>query len=1016
MRILKHYYFFAILIIALSLVIDVSAQGWERTYEGGENTSIATLTNGNFLVTTNLTTNLVGGETEVEAILYEVNLDGDTVWKKGYPDYRIIDTKKSVVPNQYFSIAQTRSFGQLDDFFTLLKFNEQGDTLWSKPFGSNVDISTSIRAIAVTQDSGCIVIINNSTVIGTADSSTYRSEATLIKLDEAGNEQWSKSYDNFNEPTTTRMPGTTPNRVYFIDWLYFNTIVQVEDGGYVIGGSAHSEFPEEGESVLIKVNSLGDELWHTFLDASVGIQGAIVGEDTVYGYNITYDYGISDVIESENGDLIVTGTDGVFDSSLGISSIDHLFIARLSNDGNEIWINTSNDINETGRKVIEHSDGSLFVSGEISNANETGFFGYLKKVSANGNHEIWRRIYSNRVIEINDMVSVSDGGFLIGANGFVPTTGISFESNLYLIKTDSLGISLTNKIEGYVFADFNDNCEQDAINEVGLVNRVVEIEGDETYYAITDSNGFYSQLVNLGIYTIQPVVINDVWENSCFPSIIKNITESNVIDTVHFPIEAAVSCPYMVVDISSPRLRRCFDNTYYVTYTNYGTQVANGAQIDIFFDNFIDVTSSSLNWSAQDGQHYTFDLGDVAVGESGEFRVEFVVNCDSTQIGQTLCARAIISPNDLCTPADPQWDLSSVALSSSCVEDTVQFTITNTGTGNMTESLQYTIIEDVIVFVQEEPFQLESGESTMISIPGNGSTFRLRAPQSAFHPGVSNPTVAVEGCGTNQIGEVSLGFYTMFPEDDEDPFVSEDCQEIVGSYDPNDKQVYPKGVGEEHYIEEGVELEYKIRFQNTGTDTAFTVVIRDELSESLDITTVVPGSSSHPYEMSIDGRTLIFTFNNIDLPDSNVNEPGSNGFVKFRVAQSENNEVGTLIENDAGIYFDFNPPIITNTAFVEVNDDPIVLSLRPNETSTASLKVYPNPFKDYTTIMLPEGERGTIQLEVYDLSGKQLRSQVALNANMIKIDREMLLPGIYFYRISVDGRKVSTGKLSVMLE
>ncbi|MCB0556652.1 MAG: hypothetical protein KDD02_24110, partial [Phaeodactylibacter sp.] len=63
----------------------------------------------------------------------------------------------------------------------------------------------------------------------------------------------------------------------------------------------------------------------------------------------------------------------------------------------------------------------------------------------------------------------------------------------------------------------------------------------------------------------------------------------------------------------------------------------------------------------------------------------------------------------------------------------------------------------------------------------------------------------------------------------------------------NDKQGFPRGYGDEHYIYPGTDLEYLVRFQNTGNDTAFLVVIRDTLSEFLDIATVRPGAASHPY-------------------------------------------------------------------------------------------------------------------------------------------------------------------------
>ncbi|MGH1433616.1 MAG: FG-GAP-like repeat-containing protein [Lewinella sp.] len=138
------------------------------------------------------------------------------------------------------------------------------------------------------------------------------------------------------------------------------------------------------------------------------------------------------------------------------------------------------------------------------------------------------------------------------------------------------------------------------------------------------------------------------------------------------------------------------------------------------------------------------------------------------------------------------------------------------------------------------------------------------------------------------------------------------------AYDPNDKQVYPNRSEQlpftENYTLFDEKLMYTLRFQNTGTDTAFNIVLRDQLSEDLDWATFTPGSSSHPYEATLhDDGLLEFHFRDILLPDSTVNEPGSHGFVQFEISALLGLPEGTVIENTAGIYFDFNPPIITNT-------------------------------------------------------------------------------------------------------
>ncbi len=139
------------------------------------------------------------------------------------------------------------------------------------------------------------------------------------------------------------------------------------------------------------------------------------------------------------------------------------------------------------------------------------------------------------------------------------------------------------------------------------------------------------------------------------------------------------------------------------------------------------------------------------------------------------------------------------------------------------------------------------------------------------------------------------------------------------SFDPNDKQVFPN-YGEEGYILAGEELEYLIRFQNTGNDTAFLVVVQDDLDSKLDIQSFTLISNSHPVSVKQDfeNHRLEFRFEDINLMDTVTNEEESHGFVKFRINVLDSLSVGEQIENTAHIYFDQNNPIITNTTLNEL--------------------------------------------------------------------------------------------------
>ncbi len=169
-----------------------------------------------------------------------------------------------------------------------------------------------------------------------------------------------------------------------------------------------------------------------------------------------------------------------------------------------------------------------------------------------------------------------------------------------------------------------------------------------------------------------------------------------------------------------------------------------------------------------------------------------------------------------------------------------------------------------------------------------------------------------------EMGEIQTSILTVFADSlDEHIYQSVDTlsQTLVCAYDPNDKMATPAGSDSMGFISPLVdELEYTIRFQNTGNDTAITVIIRDQLDENLQWETFTPLASSHDYYIETNASGLVkFIFENIMLPDSNVNEIESHGFIKYKIGLKPDLAIGTSIRNSAKIYFDENPAVLTNT-------------------------------------------------------------------------------------------------------
>ncbi len=563
-------------------------------------------------------------------------------------------------------------------------------------------------------------------------------------------------------------------------------------------------------------------------------------------------------------------------------------------------------------------------------------------------------------------------------------------------------------LEGFVVQDTTVNCLADP-GEPGLAGWLVRAESaTDTLYGVTGSNGKYVIGVPLGTYSVTAILPNGLWE-LCPPGNPVTIDVTNdTVDGGDIPVKKLQDCPALSVHIGTNILRRCFSNNYYyIDYCNEGTAPAENAYIIVTLDPFMTPLSASIPYTNLGNNVLRFNIGDVGTGDCGNFNLKVQISCNAV-IGQTHCTEAHIFPDSTCLPPNAQWSGASLSVTSQCDADSVRFFIRNTGFGNMTGAVDYIVVEDAVMLMTGQ-IQLDAGQQATLSFPANGSTWYVAVDQVPFHPGNSQPSLAVEGCSATT--SFSTGFLGQFPVNDADPWIDIDCTVNVGSYDPNDKQGFPAGYGSAHYIRPGTPLEYLIRFQNTGTDTAFNVRVVDTLSAWLDPATIQPGPASHPYQFDLSGHGIAtFRFDNILLPDSNANPAASNGFVKFTILPRADAPLETVIGNNAAIYFDFNDPVITNTVFHRLGENFLVGTWQPHQPG-AEVKVTPNPFADETLLEV-KGLRdsGSLQLQVFDLQGVVV-SEMETAGTVFQLRKGDWPTGIYFFTIRREGKLVGSGKL-----
>ncbi|HXC05872.1 MAG TPA: T9SS type A sorting domain-containing protein [Bacteroidia bacterium] len=294
------------------------------------------------------------------------------------------------------------------------------------------------------------------------------------------------------------------------------------------------------------------------------------------------------------------------------------------------------------------------------------------------------------------------------------------------------------------------------------------------------------------------------------------------------------------------------------------------------------------------------------------------------------------------------------------------------------------------------------------------------APTATWNLGILNPgqsgtisvtlqvptlsSTACMGCSLTSSAVINPITGDAYPSDN----TATDITVIQGSFDPNFKECQTPG---EDYSNGNITLQdtlltYTIHFQNTGTDTAFTVVVKDSLSPYLDPATIKPAMASNPFSFAAHNGEMIFTFNHIMLPDSNHSEPLSQGFIQYQVKTKPGLAMGTRILNKARIYFDFNPPVNTNTTSNTIQAPASV----PVHSGTP-VNLYPNPF-DETTLLVISGPVLEREFILYDITGREMR-RFRSSENSVTINRDNLAKGLYLLKVFAGNESEGEQKLII---
>jgi hypothetical protein len=313
----------------------------------------------------------------------------------------------------------------------------------------------------------------------------------------------------------------------------------------------------------------------------------------------------------------------------------------------------------------------------------------------------------------------------------------------------------------------------------------------------------------------------------------------------------------------------------------------------------------------------------------------------------------------------------------------ITLTYSNIGTtvldGDLTFAMN-TGSNQILQFVSADaPFTTQSGNVTNFAY-ANLQPFETRQiTVTAFAP----VTASVGAYIHNQWSGTVNGIETDLTNN-----LMSDSTQVRTSFDPNDKTANTDGITAAE-LASNKRIIYTINFQNTGTDAATFVKIRDTLSNDLNIALLQTVATSHPnYYLQITtdktqtpARNIAtWSFDNINLDYASHNEPASHGFVQFSVPAQQNLPLGTQIDNIAHIIFDYNTPVTTNTATVRVRE-----ITNTTAATFTNWTLAPNPTAATVSLRLPNTEKIAATVEIYNALG-QILNTVRINETNTTLD------------------------------
>lgn len=806
------------------------------------------------------------------------------------------------------------------------------------------------------------------------------------------------------------------------------SIRQTADGGYIATG-----YTDSNDSLIMPGHHGGVDCYV----AKYGFDGSLVWQKLLGGSSDDYGWY---VLQTGDGGFLVFAVSSSMDGDVTNNNGSNLWVVKLDFNGNKIWDQSylTSNISTYIYDVTPTSDGNYAMV-------VSGYDYEIFKVDTIGN-VLWHKSYGGSFDDISTgIVEMPDHGFLV-VGGAVSNDGDVICANVaragWIIQLDSMGnlgyqtcfggnnpdgfnsiTKISNGdylITGYAQSDVGFHTSHigypdlwimkldstlgvEFSEQYGGTNYDYGIEAIETDYGFVVGGYSNSNDVdvtgNHGDYDCWMVAVNDtgglIWQQSYGDAGFNGFAELHATDDGGI-IGAGRSDDDLlfmkfVSDYNAIEGQMFFDANSNLTH--------DGGENPVAYKALTETTSGRIAFTHADGtyQMIATDTGSYTVMPAPlayctPVPVQHSVNFSAMHVTDTVndfAMQPAASANDLLVTLSP---ISAFRPGTGAY---YALNYNNNGTTTV-NGTAYFFPADSVAFVSAS---VTPAAVTVDSVSWNLGTLAPFSSGSILITVMPDVAVAVGSTVTSaaRVDPVTADFT---PADN----AASATTVITASLDPNFILVDKETI-DASQLANPPYLEYVINYQNTGNDTAFIVRIKNDISPLVDMSTFELLATSHPSMIKYDAVAgqLEFMMNNIQLPDSATDEPGSHGFIRYKIKPVSTLITTDTIKSSAAIYFDYNMPVYTNTALTWIGFTSSIASMGID----GGISIYPNPATDACMVHAPGFKDAIIYIR--NMEGRLIKSY-PFNERLT-INLSSISSGVYLIEITDQAKNTIRRKI-----